>query len=126
MKLLLCLALVALASLPAAADVNVTGNWTGTFTMTGPNGETKDSTALLVLKQNGGEITGTVGPDENERIDIKKGTIDGNQITLECGDAEHQIRFTLVLAEDRIQGDAHLTGDGGEERSAKLDVKRAK
>jgi hypothetical protein len=125
MKLLLCLALVALASLPAAADVNVTGNWSGTFTMIGPNGETKDSTALLVLKQTGAEITGTVGPDENERYNIAKGTIDGNKISLDVAEGDHQIRFELVLAEDSIKGDAHMTA-GNDERHAKIDVKRAK
>jgi len=125
MKLLLCLAVLALASVPAAADVNVTGNWSGTFTMQGPNGQTKDGTALLVLKQTGSEITGTVGPDESERIDIKKGTIDGNKITIECSDGEHQMLFTLVLADDRISGDVRAT-DAGDERRAKLDVKRTK
>jgi hypothetical protein len=125
MKLLLCLSLILLAFLPAAADVNVTGNWSGTFTMIGPNGETKDTGALLTLKQNGAEITGTVGPDDHDRFDIKKGSIDGDKITLDVSDGEHQIHFTLTLAEDRLQGDVRMT-NGSEERMAKLDVKRAK
>jgi len=125
MKFFLFLALVALASLPAAADVNLTGNWTGTFTMIGPNGETKDTGAILVLKQNGSEITGTVGPDDQERFDITKGSIDGNKIALDVTDGEHKIHFDLTLAEDRLQGDVHMSADG-EERKAKLDVKRAK
>jgi hypothetical protein len=121
MKLLLALALAALVCLPAAADINVTGNWTGTFTATGPNGETKDSGALLVLKQNGSAITGTAGPDENQRFEITKGTIDGNKIVLEVNEGEHSIHFELTVAEDRIQGEAHAG-----EMHAKLDVKRAK
>jgi hypothetical protein len=125
MKLFLCLALVALAALPAAADVNVTGNWTGTFTMIGPNGETKDTGALLILKQNGSGVTGTVGPNDQERFDIQMGSIDGSKLTLQVSDGEHQIVFNLVLAEDRLQGDVQLSA-GDEKRQAKLDVKRTK
>ena len=51
----------------AAIEPNVTGKWTGSLTVNGPDGQTKDSTALLVLKQAGTEITGTVGPNEDER-----------------------------------------------------------
>lgn len=125
MKLLLCLALVVLACLPAAADVTVTGTWSGTFIMIGPNGETKDTGAILILKQTGTQITGSVGPDDQERFDIQKGSIAGNKITLDVTDGQHQIHFDLVLAEDRLQGDVHMS-DGNDERKAKLDVKRAK
>jgi hypothetical protein len=124
MKLLLCLILVALASLPAAADVNVTGNWTGTFTAVGPNGETKDSTALVILKQEGNTITGTLGPNEQERYEIVKGSIDGNRITIELKEEDHTVHFDLTLAEDRITGEANATGPDGQHLHAKLDVKR--
>jgi len=125
MKLLLCLALVALASLPAAADVNVTGNWTGTFNATGPDGQSHDSGAVLILKQNGNQITGSAGPDENEQHPITKGTIDGNKVVLEVDAGEHPFHLELTYTEDRLQGFASQTGDSGERR-AKLDLKRAK
>ena len=124
MKLLLCLALVVLAFLPAAADVNVTGNWTGTFTAVGPNGETKDSTALVVLKQDGKIITGTLGPNEDERYDIVKGSIDGNKISIDLQENDHSVHFDLTLAEDRITGEADATTPDGRKLHAKLDVKR--
>jgi hypothetical protein len=124
MRILLCLSLVAFSALTAAADVNVTGNWTGTFQEVAPGDQTHS--ALLVLKQDGSGITGSVGPDENERYQIRKGTIEGNKITLEIAEDEHSIVFELVLDGDRIYGDAHGKGDGGEEHRAKLDVKRAK
>ena len=125
MKLFLCLALVALASLPAAADVNVTGKWTGSFVVSGSDGASKDSTALLMLKQNGSEITGTVGPDESEQHAITKGSIEGNKVVLEVAEGDHSIHFEMTLAEDRLQGDVHMAA-GNEQRSAKIDVKRAK
>jgi hypothetical protein len=124
MKLLLCLIFVALASLPAAADVNVTGNWTGTFTAVGPNGETKDSTALLVLKQEGNKITGTAGPNEQERYQIVKGSIEGNKISLDLNEEDHTVHFDLTLADDRITGEANATTPDGRQLHAKLDVKR--
>jgi hypothetical protein len=46
----------------------VTGKWSGSFNATNPNGETKESTAVLVLKQTGTDITGTVGPNEDEQF----------------------------------------------------------
>ncbi len=125
MKLLLCLSILALACLPAAADVNVTGNWSGTFTAIGPDGQSKDSGALLILKQNGTEITGTAGPDESQQFTIKSGKIDGNKITLEVDAGEHQMHVELTLAEDHMEGTASAQGDSGE-RHAKLDLKRVK
>jgi hypothetical protein len=124
MKLLLCLILVALASLPAAADVNISGNWSGTFTATSSDGETKDSTALLILKQEGNKITGTAGPNQDERYDIVKGTIEGNKIVLELSEEGHAIHFDLTVAEDHITGEANATTPDGRKLHAKLDVKR--
>jgi hypothetical protein len=96
--------------------------------MTAPDGETKDTGAILVLKQEGNAITGTVGPDEQERIAIKKGTIEGNKITLECRDEEHNrsIRFDLAIEGERIKGEANFSSAEGEKRNAKLDVGRVK
>ena len=67
---LLLTVLAALVGGVALADVDVTGKWTGSFNPTGPNGETKESTAVLILKQSGATITGTVGPTEGEQYPI--------------------------------------------------------
>ena len=69
--------LLAVAALATAADV--TGTWTGPMTM--KNGdETRDDTAYLVLKQEGGKITGTIGPNEERRYDITTGTAEGDNV----------------------------------------------
>jgi hypothetical protein len=109
----------------AAADTNVTGKWSGSFNVIGPNGETKDGTALLVLKQDGSAITGSVGPDEGEQHAITKGKIEGGKITLEAADGQMAITFNLVVNGDRITGEANAVGEGREMR-AKLDVTRGK
>jgi len=113
------------AALAVAADVDVTGKWSGSFNVTAPNGETKESTALLLLKQDGAAITGTAGPDENEQHPISKGKIAGDKITFEINDDGHTINFDLVLAADRITGEANGSHDG-QAMKAKLDVGRTK
>jgi hypothetical protein len=122
--LVIFVAMAALAVL-AVADVDVTGKWSGSFNATGPNGETKESTALLVLKQSGSDITGTVGPNEDEQFPIQKGKIEGDKITIEADHDGQSIKFDLVLASGRITGDAQMARDG-QTMKAKIDVTRGK
>jgi hypothetical protein len=121
MRTLLCLLLVATLAGMALADVDVTGKWEGTFKVTDPSGETKESTALLVLKQKGTDITGMVGPNEDEQFPIQK----GNKIVLEADHDGSPIKFDLVLTGDRITGEANGSHDG-QTMKAHLDVTRAK
>jgi hypothetical protein len=123
MRTLLCF--VVAATLAMAADVDVTGKWSGSFNVTAANGETKESTAVLVLKQDGAGITGTAGPDENEQHPIRKGKIEGDKITLELDNDGHTINFDLVLTAGRITGEANGSRDG-QALKAKVDVGRVK
>ena len=125
MRTLLCFLMLAALAGVAMADVDVTGKWSGTFNATNPDGESKESTALLVLKQSGSDISGTVGPNEDEQFPIKKGKIDGDKITLEVDHDGHNMTFNLVLAADRITGEAQMSRDG-QTMKAKIDVGRAK
>jgi hypothetical protein len=125
MRTIFSILLLGLIALVAAPDTNITGKWSGSFNLTRPDGETKDSTALLMLKQSGNEVSGSVGPNEEEQHAITKGTIAGDKITLEAEDEGRVIRFELVLAADRITGEAQMTNDG-QTTKAKLDVTRAK
>ena len=125
MKTLLCFLVLAALAGVAFADSSVTGKWTGSFNRTGPTGETKETTALLLLTQSGANIAGTVGPNEDERITIQKGKIEGDKITLEAEQDGRIIKFDLVLAVDRITGDASMSGEG-QTAKAKLDVTRSK
>jgi hypothetical protein len=122
MKGILCL--LALAG-GLFADANVTGNWTGTFSPLDAQGVEHQGPALLKLKQTGTEITGSVGPGEDEQHTITKGKIEGDKVTIEVAEDEHRMVFTLVLAEDTLKGDVNAS-HGGESMKAKLDVKRAK
>jgi hypothetical protein len=125
MRTLLCfLMLTALTGL-AVVDANVTGKWSGSFNTTGPNGEARESTAVLLLKQTGPDITGTAGPTEDEQFAIQKGKIEGDKVTLEVDHDGHTMKFDLVMTADRLTGEAKVSRDGGDLK-AKIDVTRAK
>ena len=125
MRTLLCFLVLAALAGVALADVDVTGKWSGSFNATNSNGETKESTAVLVLRQSGSDITGTVGPNEDEQFTIQKGKIDRDKLTLEVDHDGHTMTFNLVLAADRITGEAQMSRDG-QTMKAKIDVSRAK
>jgi hypothetical protein len=125
MRTILVTLLLGAMALVAAPDADITGKWSGSFNITRPDGETKGSTAVLLLKQTGSEITGSVGPNEEEQHPVTKGKIEGNKLTLVAEDEGRSIQFDLVLAADRITGEAHMTFEG-QTTTAKLDVTRAK
>ena len=74
MRTILCILLLGVLALVAVAETNVTGRWTGPFKIAGPEPET--GTAVLVLKQTGSDITGTVGPADGDQHTITKGKIE--------------------------------------------------
>ena len=84
---------------------DVTGTWSGPLAM--KNGEeTKDDSAYLVLKQTGGVITGTIGPNVEKRLEITKGTAEGNDIHLEAiVEGENKLVLNLKLEGGKLIGD---------------------
>jgi hypothetical protein len=108
-----------------AADV--TGSWSGPLEAT-RNGETRTSTALLVLKQDGSKITGTIGPNEGSRTEISKGSIVGSDVTLEAVVAERDLRVTLnlKLEGDKLVGDLKVASPDGQQMTGKMNLDRAK
>lgn len=125
MKIFLWFIALAAIALALPADTDVSGKWTGTMTRTGPEGG-DSSPALLILKQTGGDITGSAGPNDGEQFPLKKGVITGNKVTLEIEPRENQsIKLELVLAGEKMTGDITMSRDG-ESRTGKLEVARAK
>jgi len=122
MRRILCCLL--LCSLSLLADVS--GKWSGSFDITGPDGETKPDTAFLVLKQEGSKISGTAGPNEEKQFAIKTGKIDGDKLTMEVEMEDGGLlSFDLTLESEHLKG--NVKGQMGDEKmSAKMDVTRVK
>jgi hypothetical protein len=120
----LLIALVTLAASAFAADV--TGTWTGPVAMS--NGtETRDDTALLILKQEGGAITGTIGPSEERRINITKGTAEGNTIYIEATmQGENKLVLRLKLDGEKLTGDLKAEGPEAPPISGKMTLEKKK
>jgi len=120
--------LLAAALVLSAADVNVRGKWSGSFTLMRPDATTDEGTAFAVLKQDGGQITGTAGPDEDHQWTLEKGTLSGNKATFEVKSAEDGTLFKcdLTLDGDHLKGPVTATATDGQVLSAKADFTRVK
>ena len=105
------------------AGTELTGKWTGSFDVTGPDGETKKDHAFMNLKQNGDELTGTAGPSEERQWPISKGKIEGDKVTFEVQTDEPLLKFDLRLIDGHLKGEARGEKDGKTMKAA-LDLTR--
>jgi hypothetical protein len=120
----LLIGLIAMAAALHAADV--TGTWSGSLAMTRGD-ETKEDTALLVLKQTGGTITGTAGPNEDRRMEITKGTSEGDNVYFEVVmEGENKLVFRLKLEGGKLVGELKAEGPGAPPISGKMSLSKGK
>src|SRR5690242_11608829 len=118
-RILCCLLLSAIALL-----ADVTGKWSGSFDVTGPDGQTQPNTAVFNLKQDGANLTGTAGPSDDEQMNIRAGKVDGDKVSFEVAmENGPVIKFELALVGDHIQGTANGEHEG-QKLSAKVNVTR--
>src|SRR5262250_74240 len=109
-RILCCLLMTA-----AGLFADVSGKWSGSFDVTGPDGQVKSDTAFLSLKQDGNALTGTAGPNEDHQMAIRAGKVDGDKITFEVAFEEGGVlKFELALEEDHIKG--NVQGEAGDEK----------
>jgi hypothetical protein len=109
----------------AASAGDISGTWSGSLKITGPDGQTQDDTVHMVLKQEGGKLTGTAGPNASEQMPIEKGTVDGNKVTLEVPIPNGTFKFDIALDGEHLKGDVTMSA-GGQAMKAKMDATRAK
>lgn len=105
----------------AAADA--TGRWSGSLVVSGDEGE-RSLPALLVLKQEGANLTGTAGPPEDQQS-IENGKVENDVVTFELIRDGHRLRFTLKVTGEEIAGDV-TREDQGQMQKAKFGAKREK
>jgi len=121
MKVLNACLLSAVFALVACAG-DVSGTWTGTLKV---EGQAQDDTVYMVLKQDGGKLTGTAGPTASEQMPIEKGVVDGNKATMEVAVPNGTFKFDIALDGDHLKGDVTLSA-GGQTMKAKMDATRTK
>jgi hypothetical protein len=120
-KPFLCAAAL-LLGLPLFAG-DATGKWSGTFTVSTPNGDHDSGTALLILKQAGTVVTGTAGPNSERQSEIKDGKIDGDQVQFRVPVEDAIASVQLRLDGDQMKGQLTVdTPDG--KVTGKLELKR--
>lgn len=113
-----------LAPVLMAAD-DLTGKWSGSFVITFSDGQTKDATAFMDLKQKGAELTGTAGERPDKQWAIQKGKVEGNKITFEIQSDEPLIKFELTLVDGHLKGEAKAEHEGKSMKAA-VDLQRQK
>jgi hypothetical protein len=112
---------------PAATAADVSGKWSGNFTVTGPNNSAGDGSAFLILKQAGSEITGTGGPDENQQWPLAKVRNEGNNLTCEITSPDGIFfQISLTLDGDHLKGDVTVTAPNAVNMKGKMDLTRVK
>lgn len=124
MKLLSCVFLV-IALVITAQAADVTGKWSGTYTVIGSDGTAGESSpALLFLKQNGAMLTGTAGADESQQFPIDEAKIEGNKLTGSVSPSDGATyRVTLTVDGDRMTGEVTIS-QSGQTIKAKIELKR--
>lgn len=121
---LFVMALLVSPLLHAAQAQDLTGKWNGQFLMT-VDGQQNDDVAFLNLTQKGAVLTGTAGPTLEQQWTILNGKVDGAAVTFDVQTDGPLIKFTLVIVDGRLKGDAAAELDGVK-MTAKLDVGRSK
>lgn len=121
-RLSIALSLMLIFSPTLLAAEDLTGTWSGSFNIT-MNGETREDSAYMVLKQNGSELTGTAGPNSSQQWQIIKGKVEGNKVTFEVQTDQPLIRFELMMVDGRLKGQANAELQGTA-LSAEVDLQR--
>ena len=114
-----------LAAVASAADIDVTGRWSGSMTLLAPDGQTRDGSALFILKQSGAGVTGTAGPSEDRQLPIQDGKLDGARLTFQVQAEEVSFAFAMAIDGDHMKGEVNGT-QNGQVLKIKLDLTRAK
>jgi hypothetical protein len=102
-----------------AADIS--GTWTGTFKVA--SGDRREP-QLLILKQNGNNLTGSGGPDTIEQYPIQNGTVDGDVVTFELSSDSWKFGYHLKRVGQTMSGDLKLKSTKGDTRSATVTLRK--
>jgi hypothetical protein len=86
-----------------AGSADVSGKWRGILHLVTPDVGAWDQTAVLILKQSGDDVTGTIGESEEQRLPLKKGRMSGDVLTIEM--ETNPVEFSLKMEGHKLRGD---------------------
>jgi hypothetical protein len=132
-RLAVLLLLLSPSAFASAEDLS--GKWSGTFVVTMGDQPAHDDTAYMIATQKGADLTGTIGPNENEQFPILKGKIAtvkeaGKDVTKVSFDVQPDngpdtAHVELAIVDGHLKG--KLTAEAnGQKVSAVLDLTRVK
>ncbi len=87
----------------AFVALNLTGTWSGKLYVNG------ESSAFMVLSQDGDNISGTIGPDRDAQFKITKATVEGDTLTIEAQPGG-VLRFVMKMEGEKLAGDVFEDG----------------
>jgi hypothetical protein len=103
------------------AAEDLTGKWAGSFviSMDGNPGK-EDVVHMVVATHKGADLTGTIGPNPNEQMEIVNGKVvttkeagkEVTKVTFQAVADGESIHFDLALIEGRLKGKAKAEHDG--------------
>jgi hypothetical protein len=87
----------------------VTGKWEGAGELKFANGETRETSVYLDLRQDGQEVTGSAGPGPDRVLPISKGKLDGGKLTFEVvapveSSGDGLVIFDFTVLGDKMEG----------------------
>jgi hypothetical protein len=100
----LCTSAIAVGEAPGPT---VSGNWSGSFDITHPDGRVENASIWLTLIQSGNTLTGGIGQDEQSQSPIEAGELTGNEIHFNLNaPGKMSLAFTLHPNGERLKGEA--------------------
>jgi hypothetical protein len=85
----------------------ISGNWSGSFDITHPDGRVENATIWLTLVQSGNTLTGGIGQDEQSQSPIEAGELTGNEIRFNLNaPGKMSLAFTLHPNGEQLKGEA--------------------
>ena len=94
------------AAVSVHAQQNVSGRWQGSFDVPGPNGAMQHDTAFLILQQNGTQVTGSAGQNEEKQTPLSDGLFKDGVLTFGLHVRGTTVQFNLNLEGDHLRGTA--------------------
>ena len=94
------------AAIAVHAQENVSGRWQGSFDIPGPNGSVQHDSAFFILQQNGTQVTGSAGRNEEMQTPLSNGLFRDGTLIFAIDVRGTTVRFNLMLKSDHLRGTA--------------------